>query len=377
METTDTVLPLSWCGWTCAGGPGRDRPLGPAPPDAGDRRVGCKNRCMVPASSSPSGDPSEADAAPGAGDRDALRRLGAQIQEGAWDLALEVIEEGLADDTVPSLGRVGRLGQLGDMPTFIVELGREVGDPEPGRLRRGGALAALVRDHAREREALGFAPREIVTEFLLLRRVLWRFVSRSAALREADEVFSAERRLNDTIDRIVAECVVAYFDRATSELALQARLDPLTELLNHQAFTEELEHELVRARRYSHGVSLVFLDVDRFKTINDTLGHPAGDRVLRLLADLLREGVRGSDLAGRMGGDEFAVALLESDEEAAGRLLARLDDRIDELVAAGRLPEGFGVSPGIAHYPTEGATAVELFQRADERLYERKRTRRL
>jgi diguanylate cyclase (GGDEF)-like protein len=328
---------------------------------------------MVPASSPPPGEPVRS----GEADRDALRRLGAQIRDGAWELALEVIEEGLAEDAVPSLARVGRLGQLGDMPTFIAELGREVADPEPGRLRRGGALAALVRDHAREREALGFAPREIVTEFLLLRRALWRFVSGSAALRQADEVFSAERRLNDTIDRIVAECVVAYFDRATSELALQARLDPLTELLNHQAFSEELEHELVRARRYSHGVALVFLDVDCFKAINDTLGHPTGDRVLRLLADLLREGIRGSDLAGRMGGDEFAVALLESDEEAAGRLLARLDDRIDELVAGGRLPEGFGVSPGVAHYPTEGATAVQLFRLADERLYETKRSRRL
>ena len=323
---------------------------------------------MVPAPS-PAPDAGEAEL-------DALRRLGEQIRDCAWELALEVIEEGLEDDTVPSLQRVGRLGQFGDMPTFIVELGREVSDPEPSRVRRGSALAALVRDHAREREALGFAPREIVTEFLLLRRVLWRFVSRSAALSQADEVLAAERRLNDTIDRLVAECVVAYFDRATSELALQARLDPLTQLLHHQAFTDDLERELARAQRYAHGLALVFLDVDRFKSINDTLGHPVGDRVLRCLADLLREGVRSTDLAGRMGGDEFAVALLESDEEAAGRLLARLDDRIDELVAAEQLPEGFGVSPGIAHFPGDGTTPVELFQAADERLYERKRSGR-
>jgi diguanylate cyclase (GGDEF)-like protein len=330
---------------------------------------------MVPVPSPPPGDAEPPGSASSQAQRDALHRLGVHICECSWELALEVIEEGLDDDTVPSMARLGRLGQLGDMPTFIMELGREVSDPEPSRLRRGGALAALVRDHAREREALGFAPREIVTEFLLLRRVLWRFVSRSAALQEAGEVYAAERRLNDTIDRLVTECVVAYFDRATSELALQARLDALTELLHHQAFTGELERELERAQRYSHGLALVFLDVDRFKQINDTLGHPAGDRALKLLADLLREGVRGSDLAGRMGGDEFAVALLESDEEAAGRLLARLEDRIDELVAAGRLPESFAVSPGVAHFPTDGNTAVELFQAADERLYELKRGR--
>ena len=103
------------------------------------------------------------------------------------------------------------------------------------------------REHAREREALGFAPREIVTEFLLLRRVLWRFVSERAASLDADEVLLVERRLNDTIDRLVAECVVAYFDRATSELAHQAQHDQLTALLNHQAFVREVEAEVERA----------------------------------------------------------------------------------------------------------------------------------
>ena len=326
---------------------------------------------MVPASVREPDGPKAARA-----EREALRRLGAQIRDRAWDLAHEVVEEGLADETVPSLARAGQLGQLGDLPTFIAELGRRISDPEPRRVALGNALAALVRDHAREREALGFTRREIVTEFLLLRRVLWRFVSRSAALAGAGEVFVAERRLDVTIDRIVTECVVAYFDRATSELARQARLDPLTGLFHHEAFHEALGAELDRARRYGHGLSLIFLDADRFKDVNDTLGHLAGDRVLRCVAELLVEGVRSSDLAGRLGGDEFAVALLETDEEAAGRLLARLHDRVDELAAGGRFPTGFAVSAGVAHFPSEAATADALFQLADERLYEVKRARR-
>ncbi|MDQ3824069.1 MAG: GGDEF domain-containing protein, partial [Actinomycetota bacterium] len=246
--------------------------------------------------------------------------------------------------------------------------------PQPGRLRPGSPLAALVRDHAREREALGFAPREVVTEFLLLRRVLWRFVSRRSSELAAGEVLVAERRLNDTIDRLVVECVVAYFDRVTAELAYQARRDPLTELLNHQAFTDELEQELDRARRYAHGLTLVFFDVDRFKQINDTLGHPEGDRVLRVVATLLRDGLRRTDLAGRMGGDEFAVGLIESDLEAGGRFLARLRDRIDEHASRGDLPHGFSISPGLAHFPSEGHTAQALFKLADTRLYEAKRS---
>ena len=111
----------------------------------------------------------------------ALEELAAEIEAAAWDLALAAIEEGLVDDQIPSLQRLGRLGQLGDMPTFIVELSRELVDPQPERLRRGSPLAAQAREHARQREAYGFAPREIVTEFLILRRVLWRFVSERAA----------------------------------------------------------------------------------------------------------------------------------------------------------------------------------------------------
>jgi diguanylate cyclase (GGDEF)-like protein len=306
---------------------------------------------------------------------EALDLLATEIRDSSWDLALAYIDEALKDDTVPSLQRLGQVGQLGDIPTFIIELSNEVGDPQPARLRRGGPLATLVRDHAREREALGFAPREIVTEFLLLRQVLWRFVSHRSAQLTGEEVLEAERRLNDSLDRLVTECVVAYFDRATAELAEQARRDPLTALLNHQAFTQALESELQRAKRYERGLTLAFVDVDAFKSINDTLGHPEGDRVLRRVAEVLRESRRGSDLVGRMGGDEFAVCLIESDIETGGRFLSRVQDLLDEEASAGRLPEGFAISAGLASYPQEGVSADALFRLADERLYDAKRAK--
>lgn len=304
-----------------------------------------------------------------------LERLAAEIRDSAWDLALEYIEEGLKDDAVPSLQRLGQVGQLGDIPTFIVELAKDLADPEPGPLRMGAPLASRVRDHAREREALGFAPREIVTEFLLLRQVLWRFVSRRSAELTGAEVLEAEHRLNDSLDRLVTECVVAYFDRATAELAEQARRDPLTGLLNHQAFTEDLAAELDRAKRYERGLTLAFVDVDEFKKINDTYGHPEGDRVLKRMAMILGDSRRGSDLVGRMGGDEFAVCLIESDPETGGTFLARVQDLLDEEVAGGRLPSGFALSAGLASYPGEAVSADALFRLADERLYEAKRAK--
>ena len=305
----------------------------------------------------------------------ALEELAAEIQASAWELALATVEEGLVDDQIPSLQRLGRLGQLGDMPTFICELARELVDPRPERMRRGGPLAVQAREHARQREAFGFAPREIVTEFLLLRRVLWSFVARRAAELELgqDEMLAGERRLNVTIDRLVTECVVAYFDRATSELAHQARHDQLTGLLRQQVFVHELELELERAARYGRGVSLVFFDLDCFKKINDTLGHPTGDLVLARLGQLLRESLRGSDVAGRMGGDEFAAYLVEADDEAGQRLLARLADGVDELAANEQLPVACSFSAGLAHFPDEASDAEGLFRLADRRLYESKR----
>jgi diguanylate cyclase (GGDEF)-like protein len=277
--------------------------------------------------------------------------------EGAWDLAVAVVEEGLADEQVPSLRRLGRLGQLGELPAFIVELSRELPGPRQ-RARPAGAFAARARTHVCQRVGLGFAPSEIVAELLIVRRVLSRSVTDQHAL-----------------DRLITECVVVYFDRATYELAHQARHDQLTGLLHHQAFVRELELELERAARYGRGVALVFVDLDCFKELNDTLGHPEGDRVLRRLAELLRDSLRASDLAGRMGGDEFAAALVEADEEAGARLLERLRDRVDELVGADALPPRCSFSAGLAHFPHEAADAEGLFRIADERLYGVKRAR--
>src|SRR5262245_25461048 len=286
-------------------------------------------------------------------------RSASAIEASAWELALATVEEGLLGDQIPSLQRLGRLGQLGDLPVVVAELAGALRDPQPGQTRHNPALVARAREHARQREALGFAPREIVSELLLLRRVLGRFV--------------ADERVHATLDRLVTECVVAYFDRATSELAHQARHDQLTGLLHHQAFVGELEVELERARRYRHGVALVFLDLDRFKELNDTFGHPAGDRALTAFARLLRDSLRGSDLAGRMGGDEFAACLVEADEEAGSRLLERLRDQVDELVAGEQLPSDFGFSAGLAHFPEEAGDTDALFRIADQRLYEAKR----
>ena len=304
-----------------------------------------------------------------------LVELAEEIRRSAWDLAVEVVEEGLREETVPSLERLDALARLDDIPSFIGALGHHIARPEGNGLRQGGLLATLVRDHAREREELGFAPTEVVTEFLLVRRVLWRFLSPRRTSLGADEALVLERRLDDAIDRLVVECVSAYFDRATSELADRARRDALTGLLNHQAFSEELEAELERARRYRRDLAIVFCDVDLFKQVNDTLGHLEGDRVLQRIAASLRNTTRGSDFCGRLGGDEFGVCLVETNLAAGHAFLSRLERDVDGLADSGYLPAGVAISAGVAHFPSDGGTTEELLRRADARLYDAKRSR--
>jgi diguanylate cyclase (GGDEF)-like protein len=119
----------------------------------------------------------------------------------------------------------------------------------------------------------------------------------------------------------------------------------------------------------------VFVDLDRFKLINDTLGHPAGDAAIRAFARALHDAVRRSDLAGRMGGDEFAACLVEANKTSAARVLARLEDAVGELTRLGDLPEPFTFSAGCAQFPAEARDVDTLFSVADERLYASKRAK--
>jgi diguanylate cyclase (GGDEF)-like protein len=307
--------------------------------------------------------------------RPALGRLGTEIRDAANELSLEVVRAGLAGDAIPSLARLAPEAQVADVPAFLGELARALEQRDRKIAGPGSLVAKLAREHARKRESVGFSPREVVTEFLMLRRVLWRFISARVAVLETEDVLEIEQRLNDTIDLLVAECVVSYFDRATLELALQARLDPLTGLLNHQAFAQALEIELARSQRYGHGLTLLFLDLDAFKLVNDTLGHLEGDLVLRSVARGLESSLRASDTAGRIGGDEFAVLLLESQQDAVASFLERLDAETSALGADLDLPVDFGFSAGTAHYPSEVEDADTLFRLADSRLYDAKRAK--
>ncbi|MEW6223963.1 MAG: diguanylate cyclase [Chloroflexota bacterium] len=150
--------------------------------------------------------------------------------------------------------------------------------------------------------------------------------------------------------------------------------DPLTGFFNHRYLHERLSEEVVRAVRTRRPLSVVMLDLDDFKLVNDTFGHVYGDRVLVHVADLIRASLRGSDVAARYGGDEFALILPETDHDDAGRAAERILDafRASPFAAEGRQPFPLGASIGIATHPSDGRSAAELIAVADAGLYDSK-----
>jgi diguanylate cyclase (GGDEF)-like protein len=160
-------------------------------------------------------------------------------------------------------------------------------------------------------------------------------------------------------------------DRKKSEeqTLYQARHDGLTGLANYREFMDRFEAEVRRADRSQRSFTLLLLDLDQLKRINDLQGHLAGNRALRRLAAVMKEHCRATDLAARYGGDEFAVLLIDSDRGMAEHVAQRIEQR---LGSDNEKPQ-LSVSIGIGVYPDDGRAPAEIIEAADQRLYRRKK----
>jgi diguanylate cyclase (GGDEF)-like protein len=161
-------------------------------------------------------------------------------------------------------------------------------------------------------------------------------------------------------------------------LRQQVGRDSMTNLNNHQRFRELLQQEISRSHRYNHTLSVIFADIDHFKSVNDSYGHLAGDRVIKIVAGCLKKELRESDHLARYGGDEFAVILPETDKDDACLAAERLRKAIDSLRIAHE--DGFihvTMSFGIALLkPGEKISLDELISKADSALYNAKNQNR-
>jgi diguanylate cyclase (GGDEF)-like protein len=165
--------------------------------------------------------------------------------------------------------------------------------------------------------------------------------------------------------------------RQRDELRTMAAIDELTRVYNRRYFFDQLDRELAAARRYSVPVSVLILDLDGLKRLNDSFGHETGDEALRTLAQRLMRYSRASDIVARLGGDEFAVILSRTDSAGAAQIARRLQDSVeDEVPVAGKGRRlRIAVSFGFACFPEDAEDAGQLLRQADGRMYAAKAAR--
>lgn len=159
--------------------------------------------------------------------------------------------------------------------------------------------------------------------------------------------------------------------RALNQEHALARTDAITGALNFRAFHELAEMERQRALRYHHPLTILYIDADNFKTVNDQWGHQAGDEVLRRIADTLKSYLRGTDITARLGGDEFVVLLPETASEAAQATARKLRTRLLEEMQRAGWPITFSI--GVLTFPQSPATVDAMVAEADALMYAAKR----
>lgn len=223
--------------------------------------------------------------------------------------------------------------ELSDLEA-AASLGQIIAAPVPDEEGRGGVLLVT-----RDAEAAPFGPEDLAVLGLLGRRVSTRL----------------------------------HTARLIQDLHLSSSTDSLTGLLNHGVFLSKLAEHVQHARETGDELSLLVLDMDGFKQINDTAGHWEGNRVLRALAEALRRVCREEDVVARCGGDEFAVLLPGVGPEGAAAVAQRTAEALEEVAARPGLRVRVSASWGIASYPWDASTDEALFRRADDRLYEAKK----
>ena len=195
----------------------------------------------------------------------------------------------------------------------------------------------------------------------------------NAESQHPDAFSEADVALMSAVGSQLASCLEVA--QLHDSLKREASHDPLTRLNNRRLFLERLEQEVARATASGESFSIIFLDVDELKRINDTYGHLAGDALLREVANALMDAVRGEDVVARYGGDEFVLLLPSTPAPAAASVAQRISEGIarHRFMAGRELLRIPGVSLGVATFPRDGRTAEEILASADATLYRQKR----
>lgn len=200
----------------------------------------------------------------------------------------------------------------------------------------------------------------------------------SKAQDASEKLSIVNRALEDEVkERQVLEKRLATATEQEEAARHAAFHDPLTGLPNRALFNDRLEHGLAQAQRHGWGLAVMFVDLDNFKTINDSYGHGAGDGVLRTIGERLKESTRGGDTVSRYGGDEFLFLLMEiQDKQPISLIAEKVMNAIQtpcDVNARDITTQKVSASIGISIFPKDGTTADDLVKSADKAMYQAKR----
>ncbi len=185
---------------------------------------------------------------------------------------------------------------------------------------------------------------------------------------------SALQHERENLERSVTERTKELQD-ANARLERLAVTDGLTGVFNHRRFQEQLQAEILRTERHKRPMGVLMVDVDFFKKVNDAMGHPAGDELLRRLAEVLSIDLRQTDLIARYGGEEFAVLLPETTKSEAMQVAERMRIAVEEKINDGKTswPSKVTVSIGVGTFPEDGKSGAQVLSAADQAMYVAKR----
>lgn len=173
---------------------------------------------------------------------------------------------------------------------------------------------------------------------------------------------------------VLVSLLVGLLREGLTREAHLGRTDFLTGLANSKAFVEVADAEIRRAKRYMLPLSVMYIDIDYFKTVNDTLGHSKGDELLIQIGETITENIRETDVAARIGGDEFAILLPETTGEHANVASQKLQAKLDELFK--RYNWQVGASIGVADFPEPPESVDQIIEAADKRMFAAKQARK-